>query len=189
MRKKESRRDLYDIGVSMFAFDIEKEKQIYKNLACYKLDGRSKKKLINEQKFTSYKMWKKYIIDKYSSYPVEGLEEFKRYLNQKTRRAQSFNSNWKIFIPVLSTLIFNEFARIYIDTIINTQFDYSVNPLKVFMVEWIFYILITAIVFGTAYYLINKMVKPTLDNEIENNLLIDYKEIIEYMIEEKNDNE
>lgn len=167
-----------------FAFDMQKEKIIYKNLSFYNLSRSEKKKLSANMKFDSYMMWKNYIREKYSEHSVEYLEEFTRYLNHKIRRSNSFNSYWGLLIPVMITLLLNKFTEIYVDAM-NIKFNYGPEPLKDMLIVWLFYIVITVVVFTTAFALIKQIINPTIDNEIENNLLIDYKEIIEEIIDEK----
>lgn len=167
-----------------FAFDMQKEKIIYKYLSPYNLSKSEKKKLSVNMKFDTYMKWKNYIREKYSEHSVEYLEEFTRYLNHKLRGSNSFNSYWRLFIPVMITLILNKFTEIYVDAM-NIKFNYGPEPLKGMLIVWIFYIIVTIIIFTTAFTLIKQIIKPTIDNEIENNLLIDYKEIIEEIIDEK----
>lgn len=171
-------------GLLKFAFDIDNEMIIYKNLSFYNLKRKEKKKLEKHMKFNTYEAWKSYIVEKYSMHSVEYLKEFKRYLNHKLRRSNSFKSYWGLFIPVFLTLIFTEFTKLYIEAM-STDFSLGINLLLDLIIMFLFYIFVTTIIFGAMFLLVKVIVMPSLDNEIQNNLLIDYMEIVNEIIDKK----
>ena len=160
-----------------YRFDIEQEQNIYTYLCKGKLKAKALKKLSHDLKFETYAQWKQYIWNKYHDFSDEKLEEFSRYLNQCSRNTKPVYECWKTFISIYLALMFNTLFEFLISIL---DFHFS-SILEVVVV-----IGLVMIALGFFTYAIAKISMPLSDQEDERNFYLDYKEIIDEMIEEKN---
>ena len=139
-----------------------------------------------ESKFCCYSDWKKYVNEKYSEYSSKELMDFSRFLNQGIRRSKPDREYWKMCIPIVISFIFTNFIQMIIQASLeiqeadfsNMQFSGIAGYLGVGLLLLV--ILIICLVY--AFY---RVLYPLWDSNMEKNLFIDYKEIIEQMMEEK----
>lgn len=160
-----------------YRFDIEQEQNIYTYLCKGKLKAKALKKLSDDLKFETYAQWKQYIWNKYHEFSDEKLEEFSRYLNQCSRNTKPVYECWKTFISIYLALMFNTLFEFLISIL---DFHFS-SILEVVVV-----IGLVMIALGFFAYAIAKISMPLSDQEDERNFYLDYKELIDEMIEEKN---
>lgn len=125
----------------------------------------------------TYAQWKQYIWNKYHEFSDEKLEEFSRYLNQCSRNTKPVYECWKTFISIYLALMFNTLFEFLISIL---DFHFS-SILEVVVV-----IGLVMIALGFFAYAIAKISMPLSDQEDERNFYLDYKELIDEMIEEKN---
>lgn len=177
-KRKKYRRELEEIGKTKFDFIQNDEKKYYSYVSCWPMKDRVKKKLEDKYRFDSFKRWKNYVRDKYMPYEIDMLIEFSRYLNQCIRVAESGYAYWNLFLPVMITLILTELF----ETLIGMKIDVTNNSM---WVSFIAYLLCQLIIISVYMKLIKHSLEPVRDNNIEKYLYIDYKEIIDEMIEEK----
>lgn len=179
--RNKGKRTLDNRGKKEFKFDFQKEKNIYLYLWRLKLAKKKVKKLEGKIKFDKYEDWRQYVRKQYIDDGKERLKEFSRFLNQKIRNLEPNREYWNIFIPILSALVietgFDEISKTKIDT-----------SSSVFWVGFIAQMILTLIIIISMVIFIIKVVLPIWDNNIEKNLLEDYKEIIDEIIEEKTGN-
>lgn len=160
-----------------YKFDIQQEQNIYTYLCKGKLKAKVLKKLSHDLKFETYAQWKQYIWNKYHDFSDEKLEEFSRYLKQCSRNTKPVYECWKTFISIYLALMFNTLFEFLISIL---DFHFS-SILEVVVV-----IGLVMIALGFFAYAIAKISMPLSDQEDERNFYLDYKELIDEMIEEKN---
>lgn len=173
-------RNFNSIGKSDYDFDFELEMNIYSYL--YGINKKRHKQLKDKYKFSNYNEWKNYIQRKYSDkeYNSERLICFSRYLSQRIRNLKPNQEYWNIVIPIAITLVIEE--------VIKALFELDVDVSNA-GIMWLFgsitillllvFLIIVLIVF------IYKMVKPLWENNEEESLLTDYKEVIDDIIKVK----
>lgn len=164
-------RSLDIIGKRRYDFDFQLEKIIYCWVCCLYVKKKKLKKLDNNLKFNSYKQWKEYIQNKYSSCNNETLFEFSKYLNQRIRIVKPSEEYWKLVTPVLMTLVITKWMEAFLS-------------IETGLSEVSFLVVLFAIVLImiSYFFLIWKLTTPILESSIEEYMLEDYKEIIDGMI-------
>lgn len=183
MRKKEYKKTLNEIGIQKYHFDLQIELVIYKELCCINLK-RDERKIKEEKKaeiktVNSYGEWKKGIVIRYRGYDREYLMEFSRYLNQRIRNVKPGQEYWKIVAPVILTISITEITS-KLMTIIADMNEYSGLLFKV-SIE--LFLIIMFIMF--LLIVVWQTIEPVRDNMIEENLFVDFKEIIDELITER----
>lgn len=176
INKRKSGRTLDNIGIRWYEFDFQSEKNIYCYLCCDKMKKRALKKLDEKLKFVSYSQWKQYICNKYENYNKDELIEFSRYLNQKIRNIKPGREYLNIILPCFIPSIFT----IVYEWIIKPNLKIS-NQLGISNV--IFGVLITISFIFSMCSIAKDVFSPILENNIDANLLKDYKEIIDEIID------
>lgn len=174
-KRKRYRRELNQIGKSKYDFIVNDEKNYYCYLSCLPMDKKERDRLENEYRFDSYKSWKAYVRDKYKEYDTDKLIEFSRYLNQRIRGVESNYAYWNTFIPIILTLLLTEMFEISI----NIKFDSADYPSWFKVVAYIICLIVLGVPIGI---MIKNTLEPVRDNNIEEYLYKDYKEIIDEMI-------
>lgn len=151
---------------------------IYNNLCLRRVSNKELKKIDNTLKFTTYSEWKQYIYNKYKDYDKEFLSEFSRYLNQGIRNMQPIREYSTLFFPIIIALATNELFKkaLEINDILS---DFSA------LVNIVIGLILIFILYGTFFYIILTISRPIWDNNIEENMYKDYKEIIDEMLTEK----
>ncbi len=174
IKSKKAGKTLDEIGKRWYDFDYKLERVIYCYLCCCKIRvkhfARDLRKLDEGLKFESYQEWKQYVCNKYQNYRTEELSEFSRYLNQRIRNEKPINEGANILLTAMITLIFTEIFQVSIST-------YRESSKKI--VWFVFVILLVLYV----VYEIVKSLLTLFDNNVEKNFFVDYKEIIDEMIE------
>lgn len=170
------KRNLDNVGRDKYRFDFRFEKCVYKYLCMNRLNRREKKRLTDEVKFVYYRDWKDYICRKYKDYSKEDLQEFSRYLQQRTRGLQPGIDYWKGFVSGVLALMLSSVAN----GVVFNKFDLQGNKwcgiLLMFIMELVVIVFIFAIVYIT--------MSPMYEMNTEYNLCEDYKEIIDGLLAE-----
>ncbi len=176
--KRKYVRNFRGVGKSRYKFEFNLEKNIYSNLCLCRIKKKELKKIENKLKFTTYSEWKHYIYNKYKDYDKEFLSEFSRYLNQGIRNIQPGREYLNLAIPIILTIVFTEF----IERILEINNILSEFPLLICV---IMIPILLIILFVPFFYFIWNTLSPVWDNNIEENLFKDYKEIIDEILKEK----
>ena len=177
IKKKSNYRALNDIGKVTYNFELDLETSIYRYI-CYKHVKKREKKRIEEYKFYLYSEWRDYIHQKYENYDLKKLIEFSRYLNLRTRNIKPWNDYWTIITSICLTLFFSEIYKVLIDIFINKSDTNIVSyVIMCFVIGIILYAGMIIVIWQT--------ITPILNDSTKENMLIDYKEIIDDMIKEK----
>lgn len=177
---KRNKKDINEIGHKCYDFDFEQEKTIYCYLCCIHVKNKNIRKLSDELKFDMYQQWKDYVYNKYKDYKSSRLIEFSRYLNNRIRNIspckEYLNIIFSCYITVAFTIICDRFLQFYLSTteVHNTSHN-------------IISIVVTVVAFVGFYNIIKVPCIPIIDNNIEENLFRDYKEIIDEIISVKED--
>lgn len=174
IKGKKAGKCFEEIGKRWYEFDFELEKGIYCYLCCYRIKRKELRNLNDDLMFETYQKWKQYVYNKYSNYSREQLMEFSRYLNYEIRNERPFRKYWDIMLPITISLVFTKIFDIglalYVESVENPS---MLNILLLLCLE----------VIGVIF-LIN-IFRPLFDDNIKENLFIDYKEIVDEIIEEK----
>lgn len=177
-RKRRYKRKLEGIGKNEFGFDVGLEKDIYCYLCCIPMRKGRIKKLTEKQKFTSYQKWKQYVSGKYETYSRDCLIEFSRYLTQRIRNIKPVREAWAILFSSIIGFLFSD--------IIGKMADDDFSFLKASnVISLLAIIIILAISIFSLILIVRELVMPIFDNDIEENMFTDYKEIIDEMIKER----
>lgn len=171
----DKRKNLTYIGKNYFDFDSEYELIIYKYLCNIRLNNKELGKLKNEDKFLTYMQWKEYISTKYKNYNDNALLEFMHYLNQKIRNEDSVYESYRVFIPILLTILSNKLCE-QMDNILESD----INILFYIGVEIV--IIVVAIMISVV--MVAKMFEPIISRSLEKNFYSDYKKEIERILRE-----
>ena len=89
---------LDEMGEGRFKFDWRDEFRIYQYMCCGKMKKRDWEKCHAQDMPHSYSKWKEGIRGKYMEYNAGQLEEFRRYLELRTRRVGMIKENANIFL-------------------------------------------------------------------------------------------
>ena len=174
IKKKEPKRSLNTIGENFYHFNYKQEELIYK-YSCYKrLKKKELKSIKNNQRFDSYLQWKQYIYNKYKDYPKSKLVNFSRYLNQRIKNSKPNKEFTRILITVYLTWFITEILNI----LVSGEEDLSGLPVWGTITYWI-------VVLISIFCIVYTTTDPIYDDNIEENLLTDYKEIIDEMLNNK----
>lgn len=169
------KRSLDSIGKRWHEFDIKLERNIYRYVCCAKMNRITAWRLDKNLKFETYQQWKNYIVNKYENVDKDMLIEFSRYLNQNVRNMKPTHEYWGIAATVVLTLALTKM----VDAFLNTQMDSKgISAIGTAIVFEIFVVIFLAII-------IVQTMKPIFDNNIDENFLRDYKEIIDEIITRK----
>lgn len=180
-RKKKNKRTFDNIGKTRYDFDYQLESIIYKNLCCVYVKKKLLQKLDDKLKFYTYKEWKQYIYTKYSDseeYSVEKLNEFSRYLNHRRRTVRPSHEYWNILATIVMTLFVTESLDMI--SYMRTGFE-DIS----FLGRAILILFFSIIVVAAGLFLTWNTFGTIWDSNTEENMLIDYKEIIDDIIKEK----
>ncbi len=169
MRKRKKRKTFEAMGKQRYDFDIQRELVCYEALCYYRLRKKKLKKLEDCLKFNSYMEWKNYIIKRYEAYDREKMTEFSRYLNRAIRDNEPDWEYWNLMTTVCVTFFFTKYFDCFFDMKPNGILFWVIGfiPLGIGLLCFFFF--------------------PLFDNNIKKNFLIDYKEIIDEMIEKKDE--
>lgn len=162
--------------MEFYKFDIVQEQNMYKYLCTGKLNVKEMKKISADTRFNTYGQWKQYILDKYHDFSDQELVEFSHFLNQCLRKIKPVYEYWKMMIPVILTLIVDKLFGFLV-----SMGDFMLNSLVEAIVDCI-------LVGGTLIffvYLMAQIAMPLSNGENERNFYLDYKEIIDEMIEKR----
>lgn len=143
----------------------------------YTYEKKVSRRLDDNFKFRAYQRWKRYVCDKYDDFNHEQLIEFSRYLNLLIRNKKPVIAYWKIIIPVILTV----FLTKLFDMAFTVNVDLSHN-IFVLMAECIFF---TIVFIGEIFIIVVLCITPLFRDDSDENMLKDYKEIIDEMILEK----
>lgn len=175
-KKKKYVRTLNEVGNRKYDFDYIKEKQIYFYLCRLRQKRKNEKELEEQYRFGSYREWKMYIQNKYSRFDREELMEFSRYLNQRIRNTKPAQEYIKLVIPAIISWVITEFFRLILQDGKLAKFE-SIHE------AIIYFAIILLIGVGSVSVTFIKMSNDIWDQNMEENLCVDYKEIIDEMIE------
>lgn len=164
-----------------FDFDYEKEQLIYDYLYLRELKTKEEKRLKkyniikNDTKkisYTTYKEWAEYVKSKYSVYSKDSLNEFIRFLKHRKRINNSYyNLIMAYALPILVTICINYFSEFF-----NESYNIFTNLLICIIILFYFFKNITL-----------KVKELTDGADLQKGLYEDYIEIIEEIINEKNE--
>lgn len=160
--------------MEFYKFDIAQEQYIYKYLCTGNI--KEMKKISPDTRFNTYGQWKQYILDKYHDFSDQKLVEFSHFLNQCLRKIRPVYEYWKMMIPVILTLIIDKLFKFLV-----SMEDFKLNSLVEAIVNCM-------LVGGTLIFFIYLMARiaiPLSNGENERNFYLDYKEIIDEMIEKR----
>ncbi|MDD3251941.1 MAG: hypothetical protein PHV18_05205 [Lachnospiraceae bacterium] len=194
MKKKNIREKTYN-------FDSNKELCIYKNLCESKEPKKLVLKKIDNCNFNTYSQWNAYVRKKYEVAPLQGLKEFKRYLNNRRRLAGTINNWWNLFLlpfftTFLCTFIVDSLKEMPIFNLTNLDETLQMIPrinIIIYQVLIILLILImillasspAIIIFISLFVFMRSLLKTSMENELEKVFYSDYIEIINVLIKEK----
>lgn len=175
-RKRYKKKLVSQRGMEFYKFDIQQEQNIYTYLCKGRLKTKVWKKMSDDIKFETYGQWKHYIWSKYHKFSDEKLEEFSRYLNQCSRDIKPVYECWKMLISICLALMFNTLFEFLISI---GDFHFSS------IIEGVVVIGFVMIALGFFVYAIARISMPLSNHEDETNFYLDYKEIIDEMIEKR----
>lgn len=178
IKRKIYKRTLNNVGKEKYSFDYYEEKNIYLYVCHQHLKKSVKEKMNAKVKFDSYSEWRNYVSGKYKEYDKHGLMEFDRYLTQRIRNVKPGRDYWEMVATILLTI----FITKIFDELLDVFPVLSNLPVLLAIVAWI---LVAGTIITVTYIVIWQTIIPIYEDNAEENLLIDYKEIIDDMIKEK----
>lgn len=172
---KSNKRTIDKTGKLFYDFDFNLERNIYEYL-CFS-SKKGLKRLNEKVRFETYKQWKQYVCNRYKDYSKSKLIEFSRYLNQRIRNKKPYHEYWSIMLAIILTLAFTKIVDFSLSKLNETTAMASIEGIILSLfIEFLIIGSIVAIIFWTLPTLIN--------NNIDENFLRDYKEIIDEIIKE-----
>lgn len=175
IRKKQN-RSIKKLGEEFYGFYQEEEKRIYMYLCRKRLTKKEIEKIDSNLKFETYEEWVQYINHKYEKFSNEKLLEFSYFLNQNMRNIKPGHEYLNIVIPAMVTLIFDALFDIIVETP-----NIPIHSAIEFLIEII--VIIGFLFLGQ--YIMSEVSKHIWDNVDGENFYLDYKEIIDRMIEKR----
>lgn len=173
------RKHLAKVGKNKYEFNSNEELSIYKYLICRSLRGKKEKELKDKEAlFDYYSDWKNYVINSNKDKDEKKLEEFSRHLEQRIRNEQVVSKYIGLTIPILLTAflttILGELPDIF-------NIDYSQVPWGVRVFVFFFILL----VIGLVGYMFIDFFNDLINYQTRENLFIDYKKVVDEMIQKK----
>ncbi len=175
--QRNKKRTLNNIGKKFYNFNFGYEKNIYRYV-CYKQVKRKEQQKIEQFKFNSYKEWNNYVLKKYEDYELDELKEFSRYLNLIIRN----NKPWQEYLRLITSICLTLFFTETFNEVISVWVEKNNSNIIFSMIIWLISMFIVC--FGV-FIVMWQTIMPLLNDSIEENMLIDYKEIVDDMIKEK----
>ena len=177
-KKKKEKRTLDGIGKIRYNFDFQLERTIYCYLCCCRVKRSERNILPEEWKFIFYRQWKDYIWNKYKEYRETDLMEFSRYLNQCMRNIKPEHEYENIIAAVIMTVGVTKSYEFILTPSIDLRSVSNIGKMIVVASLAMFVCLLIG-------YLVFYTLLPLFNNNIDENFLRDYKEIIDEIIKEK----
>ncbi len=174
-KRKKKREHINEIGKNNYFFDYDFEKRIYCYVCCGYVKKSNEKELDSKYKFNSYSEWKQYVYNKYEWYCKDGLMEFSRYLNQRIRNVKPSREYWSLVVPVLLSVGLAELFRNFLE--LKTNLENS--PIWASIVAVVIGL---GMYGGVLWFMIRQTIEPINDDNLDENMFIDYKEIIDEII-------
>lgn len=177
LKGKRKKRTFENVGKRWYDFDFQLERAIYCYLCCKRMKRKNLRKLDENLKFDSYHQWKQYICNKYKTFDKERLIEFSRYLNLGLRNIKPnkeyVNLIIQCFVPVALSIIADKF--------LDLNFESS-------GISFISFLIVRIVLIGfwvmSIFDIIITTFTPIIENNIDLNMYIDYKEIIDGIVNE-----
>lgn len=178
VRDRWRKKSIEKIEKKYYNFDLQIEKSIYEYVCHVRVRGRRVKKLNNELRFKTYREWKSYVRGKYENFESDRLIEFSRYLNQRIRSIKPNHEYKSIAVTVVLTVAFTK----WMEALLNTHGDLS-GMLSTCEVANL--LAVVAFIGALFEYLIFYTWNYLFGDSMDENFYLDYKEIIDEIIEEK----
>ena len=173
------------LGKENFNFDYNKELDAYKYLCGKRMVKRRYKALQENLKFSSYREWSEYIMERYKDYSVDSLSEFSRFLNQGLRNTKPNQKVREMIVPILLTAFF---TSVFNQLLTRSAVEFDVKTSSVITIIVAICLVAVAIVVITFLVMLvtYETITPIWEQETIRCFLEDYKEIIDQIIQEKN---
>lgn len=185
MKRDTYKACLNQMGIDEFDFDLNQELEGYRYLFGHAVDEKMFNRCKNEEKYSSYGQWKKSIRKKYENRDKEYLQYFSKYLEQRLCNLDSAKTAWNMLITILITLVLDYFFDTIPDFITgNEQMLQGLYIAGKIVMLIIFAIICVIFILKVVY----KCIDPIWNRGIREKFLNDYKEIIDTLIEDKNEN-
>lgn len=137
------------------------------------------KMLDDSDKYYTYAVWKQNIRNKYELYPIEGLKEFSRYLNQCQRNLVPVQEDISNFISAMIAMFFTPVLDEVIEMVKPERL--ALGEVFVVMEFLVLFVLVAPVV---RYIIINGY-DVLSEAKLRNDFFADLKEIIDELIREK----
>lgn len=171
----DKKRNLKDLGENYYDFFWNTEETIYLYVCRKKIKKKNLKKLDTNLKFETHGQWEQYVRNKYDTYSKEKLMDFSRYLNQNLRDIKPDREYWKISIPIVLTLILENFFELIFEICKEQIVSFGDGIARIFA---------TGIVCSYLFVACANLVKNIWSTKEDEYFIIDYKEIINEMIQQ-----
>lgn len=177
-KRKYKMKRLGEIGKRYYDFNVAYEKNIYDYLCC----NNNNKRVKNIKCYETYADWKKYIWAKYNTYSTEKLMEFSRYLNLQIRNHEPVCNAYNLTIPVvLTTIITTLISLLHDEQLYQALENLSCGGWEKLMIMLVIEMVCVAIFIK----LVISVLLPLWDTNIEMYFFVDYKEIIDELVNDR----
>lgn len=183
MYRKDRKCCINSIGIDNYDFDSKKELNVYRYLCGERMTTSEWDALEDIYKFSSYKQWKLYIYMKYKDYNIGKLKEFSRYLCHRERSIKPQNEYWIVVFPILFTIFID---KVYGEIVNQSILDSIIN--EGYSIKIIYYVCIPICFIGLLvflFHMIKDFTNKIWGNNLDSNLFLDYREIIDEIVKEK----
>ncbi len=166
-----------EVGKLSYDFDFSLEKKIYGYVSMEYFQNNNLK-IPENLKFTTYTEWKNYVQKKYIESNAQQLENFLHYLIAILKRRKPQNENLKMMVSAVVAFVFSLLTNLFIEISDALKRE---NIFATFIVEW----LLIFVVFFIMFYYFGQSIRFFTQNDMEDNMLKDYINVIEDMLNEK----
>ena len=185
---KKQKRNIFTIGKENFEFDYSKEKKIYSFLWGLKISKKEEKELLDNEKMNTHAEWSSYINNKYKDCSDEKLKEFSKFLSQRIKTLKPHIEISNITVPIMITLIIDSIVELLTDLAITDSTENIVLSASTFWGMFIVLFIALLVLLFVFVMLISNVISPFWDNNTEELLITDYKEVIDNLIKDKVEN-
>ncbi|MBR5596651.1 MAG: hypothetical protein IKW30_04500 [Lachnospiraceae bacterium] len=185
---KKQKRNIFTIGKENFEFDYSKEKKIYSFLWGLKISKKEEKELLDNEKMNTHAEWSSYINNKYKDCSDEKLKEFSKFLSQRIKTLKPHIEISNITVPIMITLIIDSIFELLTDLAITDSTENIVLSASTFWGMFIVLFIALLVLLFVFVMLISNVISPFWDNNTEELLITDYKEVIDNLIKDKVEN-
>lgn len=189
LQKKKEKMSYSSYWERMLGYNYDTEFAIYNFLCDRKIKRKDWKKVPTNKRFNTYFAWENHVKSLYCNAPVNELQEFYKYLNNKNRSNYNTNIlNNNMFIPMMITILSVWVMPIMFEITKNYDRINNLGLRSTFVKEVIFFLILMAQIYfvtGCILWIVIFVSKAVVNAKQEEAYYEDYMKVINEIIVQK----